>query len=153
MNENVNLEQSAVEDQTAAPEAPAPAPVDNEGTDTAQATPPQGNEGDTFPRAYVEELRKESAKYRERAAQAEKVGAERDKALFTALVKLDGRLADPAALTFDPALLDPAAIESKITEAIAANPRLAKTAVGGDIGQGQKGGAAFDLISFIRENS
>ena len=73
----------------------APAPEEVEPTDTTDED--QGDEGDTFPRSYVEKLRAESARYRERARNADAY-AER---LHTELVRATGRLADPTDVPFD----------------------------------------------------
>ncbi|MDN6537105.1 MAG: hypothetical protein L0K73_09920 [Corynebacterium variabile] len=63
---------------------------------------PGSDEQDTFPRAYVEKLRKENAGYREKAKRTEAL----ERRLHHALVAADGRLADPSDLPFDAAHLD-----------------------------------------------
>lgn len=112
--------------------------------------PNETDEGDTFPRKYVEDLRKENAKYRERAQESEKI-AQR---LQTALVSLDGRLADPEDLPFDWAYLeDENALSEAIAELIARKPGLRAQQLAGDAGQGKRGSEkkpAADLISLIR---
>lgn len=150
-----------------AAEGAAPAPeVTEQDNDTTPATTPESGaegdagapasgvgettpEGDTFPREYVEELRTENANYRTRAADRDALAAR----LHTALVKLDGRLSDPAALDFDAAHLDdPAALESAITSLIEKSPGMRALAPAGDIGAGNRGSAAaeVDLIDFMR---
>ena len=95
-------------------------------------------------------MRRENAKYRERAQQSEKI-AQR---LQTALVSLDGRLADPEDLPFDWAYLeDENALSEAIAELIARKPGLRAQQLAGDAGQGKRGSEkrpAADLISLIR---
>lgn len=134
------------------------APEDNPGSGdnpesdetVSEGDPNDTDEGDTFPREYVEKLRRESAKYRERAQQSEKI-AQR---LQTALVSLDGRLADPEDLPFDWAYLeDENALSEAIAELIARKPGLRAQQITGDAGQGKRGSEkkpAADLISLIR---
>lgn len=93
-------------------------------------------DGDKFPRSYVEKLRKESATYRERAKAADELG----KRLHEALVKLDGRLADPADLPFDAEHLDdPAALDKAIDALVTTKPGLRARGFTGDVGQGSRG--------------
>ena len=63
-------------------------------------------DGDTFPRPYVERLRARSAGYRTRANTAEARAAELERALFTERVRALDVLADPADLPYDGDLLD-----------------------------------------------
>lgn len=73
--------------------------------------------------------------------------------LHTALVKLDGRLANPDDLPFNPEYLtDEAALTEAITELLATRPGLAARHVTGDVGQGARGGTAgpVDLIELMR---
>lgn len=96
------------------------------------------NDSDTFPRAYVEKLRKENASYREKAKTVDALEVR----LHTALAAQDGRLASPDDLPFDPAHLeDPEALESAITELIKTRPGLRAQRISGDIGQGKRGTA------------
>ena len=62
----------------------------------------QSEEPETFPRAYVEELRHENGKYRQRAA---KVDAYAQR-LHTELVRATRKLADPTDLPFNEDHLD-----------------------------------------------
>lgn len=117
---------------------------------------PEGSQEDpdTFPRTYVEQLRKESANYRK---SAESATSERDQLaqqLHTALVQLDGRLADPRdlpPLTGSDAL-EPDRIKAAISGLLSTRPRLAARALDGDIGQGNRGGLGnqVDLIELMR---
>src|SRR5688572_6233589 len=65
--------------------------------DVADTVTPATPTEETFPRSYVEKLRDESAKHRQRASDRDTL-AQR---LHGALVAATGRLADPSDLTFD----------------------------------------------------
>lgn len=108
---------------------------------------------DMFPRSYVTELRQESAGYRKRAEAAETEAAELAQSLHTALVRLDGRLADADDLEIDPeAPLTLEAVAERVTDLLERKPRLSARALSGDIGQGARGDVAgpVDLISMFR---
>ena len=118
-----------------------------------EATPePSGTEtaeSETFPRAYVEELRKEAATYRERARRADELAEQ----LFVAKVAATGRLADPTDLPFDEALLaDMPAMEAAIEHLIANHPHYAARRPTGSVGQGATGSDAgsVDLAAILR---
>lgn len=113
---------------------------------------PQSDEPDTFPREVVEELRKENGKYRQRAQAADAL-AQR---LHTELVRGTGRLADPTDLPFDPDHLDePQKLTAAIDELLDAKPHLATRRPSGDIGQGNRGGAAqpFSLLDILKQRT
>ena len=87
----------------------------------------------TFDRAYVEKLRKESANYRDKAKRAQEL----EQRLHNALVAKDGRLADPADLEFDPDHLDnPEALSNAISTLVAKKPGLRAQRLSGDVGAG-----------------
>ena len=87
----------------------------------------------TFDRAYVEKLRKESANYRDKAKRAQEL----EQRLHNALVAKDGRLADPADLEFDPDHLDnPEALSNAIANLVAKKPGLRAQRLSGDVGAG-----------------
>lgn len=137
--------------------------VDNtEVVDIQSATPDEDGDlrdegavdesADTFPRSYVERLRRESAGYRERA-QAGDTYAQR---LHTELVKATGKLADATDLTFDEAHLeDPDALAAAIDDLLARKPHLANRRPVGDIGQGPVSGAGsnVDLAAILRQRA
>ena len=114
-------------------------------TDETTTTPPdasdaaqdaqdasQGN-AETFPREYVEKLRKEAAEARLKAKKADDYA----RALFAARVAATGRLADASDLPFDPELVDDLpAMEAAIDELLQAHPHYASRTPQGDIGQG-----------------
>lgn len=134
------------QDAAVTPETDTPAPED-------AATPEApAEDGDTFPRSYVEKLRAESAKYRQRAQQADDLAAR----LHTALVAATGRLADPEDLPFDESRLeDPAALTAALDDLLARKPHLASRKPRGDVGQGSMSGASdtVDLAGILRSRA
>ena len=109
-----------------------------------------GAEGDTFPRAYVEDLRKESAGYRTRVRELQE-------RLHRMSVEQTGSLADPADLPFDPAHLDsPEALQAAIAALLEAKPHLKARRFAPDAAaQGAKGQASggVDLLGMLRANA
>ncbi|WP_311520893.1 hypothetical protein [uncultured Corynebacterium sp.] len=123
-------------------------PADNDTND---------EKADTFDRAYVEKLRRENADYRARAKDRDEVAATRDdyaRRLHAALVRADGRLADPDDLPFDAAHLDDAdALTAAIGDLVERKPGLRARQYGGDVGAGARGDTPkvnTDLIEIIR---
>ena len=99
----------------------------------------------------VKKLRNEAAGNRVKAREAGELAEQRAAALFTALVKLDGRLADPSDLPYsEDYLTDEAALESAISELLERKPGLAARQYRGNIGAGVKGGQATSLIGLMR---
>lgn len=109
------------------------------------------DEPDTFPREYVEKLRDENAKYRQRAGQADDL-AER---LHHALVKATGRLMDPSDLEFDEShLKDSQELTASIDDLLKEKPYLGKRTPKGDIGQGASGASdTVDLAGMLRSRA
>lgn len=74
--------------------------------------------------------------------------------LQEALVRIDGRLADPADLPFDPSFIDdPEALDAAITALVKKKPGLMARQPGGNIGNGKRGAAAKpkpDLVSILK---
>lgn len=112
----------------------------------------QASEGEatTFPREYVEQLRKENAERRKRAEELEGRNARLVAGLLRAEVIADGRLADPAdlldgadhtALVDDDGAPDPEKVKAAVSELLARKPHYAKR-ISGDIGQGARPGPA-----------
>lgn len=109
--------------------------------DAAKMQPDGTN--DVFPRHYVEELRKESAGYRDRAKQAEDRAEALAKRLHRELVKAADRLENPDDLPYDAGHLDdPEKLSVAIDSLLSDRPYFAKRKVTGDAGQGPRGGAA-----------
>jgi hypothetical protein len=110
------------------------------------------DEPDTFPRSYVEKLRRESAGYRERANSADTY-AQR---LHLELVRATGKLADPTDLPFDETHLDdPDALAAAVDALVARKPHLASRRPIGDIGQGpvSGNGSSVDLAAILRQRA
>lgn len=105
-----------------------------EGTEDEQEDA-QDEQADTFPREYVEKLRKEAGDARTRAKRADELAA----ALWAAQVAATGQLADPSDLPMpegaDP--LDPEAASTAVAELLAVKPHLAARVPRGFVGQGQ----------------
>jgi hypothetical protein len=118
-----------------------------------EVTEEQPNEEpDTFPRSYVEELRQENGKYRQRAQRSDAY-AQR---LHLELVRATGKLADPTDLEFDESHLDDAdALAAAVDELLARKPHLASRRPTGEIGQGASPSAAssVDLAALLRRRA
>lgn len=111
------------------------------------------DESDTFDRAYVEKLRKESAGYRDKAKTAEANADAVSRRLHTALVTATGRLADPADLPYDAAHLDdPDALNAALDALLEAKPHFKSRVPRGNVGQGARDTAAApaDLGAMLR---
>ena len=106
------------------------------------------SEPDTFPREYVEQLRKEAAEARVKAKKADDYA----RALFHSRVAALGRLADPDDLPFDPDILDDLpALEAAVEDLIGRRPHLAARTPRGDIGQGTTTHTTdIDLAALLR---
>ena len=99
----------------------------------------------------VKKLRNEAAGNRVKAREAGELAEQRAAALFTALVKLDGRLADPSDLPYsEDYLTDEAALESAISDLLERKPGLAARQYRGNIGAGVKGDSPTSLIEIMR---
>lgn len=110
------------------------------------------DESETFPREVVEKLRQENGKYRQRARQADALATR----LHTELVRATGRLADPTDLPYsEDHLADAEKMVAAIDELLEAKPHLATRRPSGDIGQGNRGGAAqpFSLLDMLKERT
>lgn len=117
--------------------------------ETTENEPAETTENeDVFPREYVEKLRNENAKYRQRAQRADDL-AQR---LHEALVSATGRLQEPTDLPFDEQHLDdPEALTAAIDELLHKRPHLASRRPVGDIGQGATGEpGTVDLAGILR---
>lgn len=128
--------------------------------DVRQAHPTEGDtevrtpdeDQDSFPRSYVEKLRDENAKYRQRAQRSDEL-AQR---LHVALVEATGSLQDPTDLAFDESHLeDPEALTAAIDDLLARKPHLASRRPFGDIGQGVTSGndSEVNLAEILRSRA
>ncbi|MFC9994672.1 hypothetical protein [Nocardia sp. NPDC127526] len=110
---------------------------------------PEGEaEADTFPRSYVEDLRRENAKYRDRSKKADEYA----RRLHAELVRATGRMADPTDLEFNlEHLEDSEALAAAVDDLLTSKPHLAARRLIGDIGQGVVQSApAVDLAAVLR---
>lgn len=110
------------------------------------------DDAETFPREYVEKLRKENGDNRVKAKKSDDYAAR----LHTALVRETGRLADPADLPFNDAHLeDPAALTAAVDELLNSKPHLASRKPTGDIGQGlvSEASGTVSLAGILRSNA
>lgn len=131
-------------------------PQEEEGEETetvAEGLDPNETPSDddqVFDKKYVTKLRKESAAYREKAKRSDEL----EKQLHTALVKLDGRLADPEDLEFDAEHLENHdKLADAIADLISRKPGLKKQQLSGDVGAGKRGTEkkpTTDLLSIIK---
>ncbi|WP_281711784.1 hypothetical protein [Dermacoccus nishinomiyaensis] len=144
-------------DQDETVEVPVGQRADGSVPDTsegAEQAPPE--DGDTFPREYVERLRAEAAERRTEAREAREALEPLQRRLLAALVAGTGRLADPTDLAFDAELLDDdAALGAALDDLLAAKPHLASRRVSGDVGQGRAVGAGsgFSLAGALAERA
>ncbi|WP_199256994.1 hypothetical protein [Tomitella fengzijianii] len=142
--------EDATTDQAGPPESDSDGlPGPSEGDDTGEETGDDSDE--TFTRTYVEKLRRESARYRERAQQADTL-AER---LHVALVAATGRLADATDLPFDETHLDdPEVLADAIEALVEKKPHLASRRPTGEIGQGSMpSGSTVNLAGLLRSRA
>ena len=136
---------SIVPAELAATPAPTPADGDELQDTTDDDTPPADVLEDDEPADVLED--DEPADVLEADALARR--------LHAALVQLDGRVSDPAAVPFDPAHLDGdgAALTAAIDGLVESNPAIRSRQYGGDIGAGSRGSAPaapVDLIQLMR---
>ena len=134
-----NVEQEIVDETNPAPEEPTVEEPVEEPTDEEQ---------DTFPREYVEKLRDENAKYRQRAQKADDLA----RRLHSALTEATGRLQDASDLEYDESHLDdPEALQRAIQELLEKKPHLGSRKPVGNIGQGVSSSTdAVDLAAMMR---
>ena len=143
------VEQDIVDETTSAnAEVPEePTVEDDVQTDNEEPT----EEQDTFPRDYVEKLRDENAKYRQRAQKADDLAHR----LHNALTAATGRLADPSDLPYEESHLDdPEALQRAIQELLAKKPHLGSRKPAGNIGQGASNTTdTIDLAAMLRSRA
>ncbi|KUI43914.1 hypothetical protein AU197_21150 [Mycobacterium sp. IS-1590] len=140
-------------DEVETPQEPIEEPI--EGPDTEEPSPDRDEvpeEPETFPRDYVEKLRQENGRYRQRAQRVDDYAHR----LHTELVRATGRLADPSDLAFDEAHIhDPDALVAAIEKLITRKPHLATRQPIGDIGQGAStpSSTTVDLAAILRKRA
>ncbi len=106
---------------------------------------------EVFPRKYVENLRDENAKYRQRAEDRDDLATR----LHNAIVAATGRLQDATDLAFDEThLTDSDALTTAIDALLQAKPHLGSRRPVGDIGQGVTPTSdTFSLGAILRGNA
>ena len=124
-------------------------PVSDVTTDSESESESRSDEPDTFDRAYVEDLRKESAGYRTQVRELQQQ-------LHRVKVEQTGKLADPSDLEFDPAHLDdPDALLAAIEALLADRPHLKARRfdpAGAAQGPKQGGGGQVNLAAIMRQH-
>ncbi|WP_218220236.1 hypothetical protein [Nesterenkonia sp. Act20] len=143
--------QTTDEDETAedARVSNATSTEDDQISDQGKTDEEIDEEGEQFPRSYVEKLRDENAKYRQRAQRADELAHE----LHRSRVEATGRLADPTDLEFsDEHLNDADKLTAAIDELLTRKPHLAARKPSGNIGQGSvtHGTSTVDLAGLLR---
>lgn len=120
-------------------------------TGSGSENEPGDNDPDTFPREYVEKLRKENADARVKSKRADELAQE----VFHARVAALGKLADPTDLPFDADLLDDrAALEAAVDDLIARKPHLADRRPTGQVDQGARDEPkAVNLAEMLRSRA
>lgn len=132
-------------DENSAPESP-----DTAEQGSPEVTTPESeseaveDDSDTFPREYVERVRRESNGYRDRAKLAETRVDELSREIFALKVKALDKLADAADIEYNADLIaDDDALTAAVEDLIARRPHYAKPRKPtGSVGQGQRGGDA-----------
>lgn len=143
--------------EPAEPAAPPAAPVSRETDPDPEPEPEPEPDGDTFPRAYVERVRSESRRYRERAQTAEQRAGELAAALWRTRVAATDRLADPDDLPLpedgDP--LDDDGLAAAVDALLERKPHLAARRARGDVGQHERRAAddSVSLAGLLRANA
>lgn len=128
-------------------------PIEDTADDVEETTPEvegtevDETEEDTFPREYVEKLRDENARYRQRAGTADDLA----RRVHRLLVERTGLLADPDDLEFnEDHLNDEEALTAAIDDLLARKPHLAARRPRGDVGQGITDTGPVDLAAVLR---
>lgn len=145
-----NIEE--VEQETVDEETQSDTESVNDADTTSEPTAEESTEEqDTFPREYVEKLRDENAKYRQRAQKADDLAHR----LHNALTAATGRLADPSDLPYDESHLDdPEALQRAIQELLEKKPHLGSRKPAGNIGQGASNTTdTIDLAAMLRSRA
>mgnify|MGYP007037378835 CR=1 FL=1 len=108
-------------------------------------------DGDVFPRDYVEKLRKAAGDARVKAKDRDDLAHR----LHASLVAATGRLADPSDLAFDEShIADPDALTAAVEDLLAHKPHLASRRPRGDVGQGVTGSTTpTNLAGILRSRA
>lgn len=156
-----SAENAAAQQPADATETPAPTPDPGQAVNGPQNQAPDTAAGDpeTFPRSYVEDLRRESASYRVQAQRADEATSRL--AGMAVAQATDGVLADPTDLTYDPATMadadgwpDPTKITDAAKALLDRKPHLASRRPSGNAGQGARSSPEpLDLAGLLRSRA
>lgn len=151
MSETTETMQETSQDAQEAPETTELTTSVEEVPDAAEEHTEPQDDDDTFPRDYVEKLRDENAKYRQRASRADDLALR----LHTALVTATGKLQDPEDLPFDEDHLDdPETLATAVDDLLARKPHLASRKPVGNVGQGASASSGtVDLAGLLRSRA
>lgn len=101
--------------------------------------------------SQIKKLRNEAANYRVKARETSERLTARETALFDALVKLDGRLADSRDVEFNAEYLEePDRLSAAISDILEAKPGLAARRYGGNIGAGVQAEKDVSLVEIMK---
>ena len=130
---------------------------DDQGDDDDQRDDDQGDDDDTFPRSYVQRLRRRSNGYRLQLRERESDVDRLQRQLFAERLQRLDLVVDHDAVPYDPALLDDDdALQEHIEGLLADKPYLRKRKVSGNIGQHSSngvGGSSVSLMDKLRHNA
>lgn len=145
-------------------ESPEGTQTPDQGQEGSQDVPsgseqaPEGDQQDSFPRAYVERLRRENASYRERASRAQEALSRLQE--LTVARSTRGILADPTDLAYDAESMetdgwpDAEKIAEQARNLVERKPHLADRRPTGDIGQGaRKSTDSVSLADILRSRA
>ena len=123
--------------------------------DEHQGEPEPDPAAETFPRNYVDKLRRQNAEHRKRATAAAEETDRLARALFTERVAALGLLADPTDLAYDADVLDsPDALRAAAEALLADRPHLRTRRITQRVGQGIPPAAdTVSLAAILRQRA
>ena len=123
--------------------------------DPAADEPEPDPAAETFPRNYVDKLRRQNAEHRKRATAAAEETDRLARALFTERVAALGLLADPTDLAYDADVLDsPDALRAAAEALLADRPHLRTRRITQRVGQGIPPAAdTVSLAAILRQRA
>lgn len=120
------------------------------------ADEPEQNDGDMFPRSYIDKLRSKQYHYRHRAQRAERRAELLARELFRSRVADLDVLADPDDLPYSDELLeDGEALRAAVSELVERKPHLRARRAAGSLGLHEPGraGDGFTLTEVMRRHA
>ena len=140
----------------AEPEPELDAELDAELDDEPDDDEPEPDDGDMFPRSYIEKLRSKQYHYRHRAQRAERRAELLARELFRSRVADLDVLADPDDLDYSDELLDDGdALRAAVSELVERKPHLRARRAAGSLGLHEPGSAGdgFTLTEVMRRHA